>query len=273
MQDSRQNRDSRPEKGEEADEPLRLQAQPGWLGGDRPGRVADLAQLAARAGRRHLRETGPPDDQRAGTDPGLNFAARSVGGRSASAAFLCTGTDSPVKEDSPALRASAEMMGASAGTLSPSDRTNRSPRTTSRPGIRCRLPSRMTSARGPAMSRSRSRIRSVRAPRGDGDDDRKRGEDGKNDCLERFTEDQIGRSAGQKHEQHRLLQHVPDDMVEPPPHRTGKDVRPVLRQPPRAFGRLVRVIAALSATEGIPSAQSLRATVPRWRVLCRRKGG
>jgi hypothetical protein len=49
----------------------------------------------------------------------------------------------------------------SAGTRSPSDRTTRSPRTTSRPGILLRSPPLMTNARGLDRSRRASRVRSV----------------------------------------------------------------------------------------------------------------
>ena len=79
-----------------------------------------------------------PDDTtpavRPGPDPGI----------------LSTGTDSPVKADSSTSRAAASVTWASAGTMSPSASTSRSPRTTLAAGICCWAPSRITRASGAA---------------------------------------------------------------------------------------------------------------------------
>ena len=70
---------------------------------------------------------------------------------------LRTGTDSPVSSDSSTDRLMPRRRTASAGTRSPSARTIRSPRTTSRPAIRRWAPPRTTSARGLERSRSAAR--------------------------------------------------------------------------------------------------------------------
>ena len=88
--------------------------------------------------------------------PGLPIAAGAL-----CAGALRTGTDSPVSSDSSADTFTPESSTASAGTRSPSESTSRSPRTTSRPGMRRCSPSRITSALGLDRSRSASSARSV----------------------------------------------------------------------------------------------------------------
>ena len=78
-------------------------------------------------------------------------------------AALLTGTDSPVSIASSICNSLASTNRASAATRSPCSTTRRSPVTTSRPAIRCRSPSRTTSARGADRSRSATSTRSVRA--------------------------------------------------------------------------------------------------------------
>ncbi len=97
----------------------------------------------------------------AGPASGGDREAGSAPGGGVRIARLRTGTDSPVSSDSSTVRLVVSTRTASAGTRSPSTSMTRSPQTTSRPGIRFRLPPRMTSARGLERSRSASRARSA----------------------------------------------------------------------------------------------------------------
>ena len=76
------------------------------------------------------------------------------------AACLATGTASPVSKDS-STSSWPSTNTASAAMRSPSCSTSRSPRTTSRPAMRCSWPSRITRARGADRSRRDSRARCV----------------------------------------------------------------------------------------------------------------
>ena len=73
---------------------------------------------------------------------------------------LATGTASPVSRDS-STSSWPSISSASAAMRSPSCSTSRSPRTTSRPAMRCSWPSRITSARGADRSRRDSSARWV----------------------------------------------------------------------------------------------------------------
>jgi len=105
----------------------------------------------------------PPGWARAVPDAASD-AAPGLAGSTAPSCFaaLRTGTDSPVSSDSSVSRAWAESSTPSAATRSPSPISSRSPRTTSRPGMRRRSPPRSTKARGLARSRRASSTRSVR---------------------------------------------------------------------------------------------------------------
>ncbi len=106
------------------------------------------------------RTTSVPENTKGRSSPPVCGGPASAGEGSA---CLRTGTDSPVSSDSSSSRSSHCTTVASAATRSPSESTIRSPRTTSRPAMRMRPPSRITSARGLVRSRSDSSTRSVRA--------------------------------------------------------------------------------------------------------------
>ena len=76
------------------------------------------------------------------------------------AGSFATGTASPVSSDS-STSSRPSSSWASAEMRSPSCSTSRSPRTTSRPAMRCSLPSLITNARGADMSRRDSSARCV----------------------------------------------------------------------------------------------------------------
>ena len=100
---------------------------------------------------RPLTTSVPENTQGVASPPGAPIASVAVPGR---AAVLRTGMASPVSAASSTVRFEQSISTPSAGTRSPSTRSTTSPRTTSRPAIRCWCPSRMTSARGEERSRS-----------------------------------------------------------------------------------------------------------------------
>ena len=104
------------------------------------------------------RTTSEPENTYGRSSPPGRRLSRGASARE----ILRTGADSPVNSDSSICRSWHSLSAASAGTRSPSLSTTTSPRTTSRPAILLRTPSRITSARGLVRSRSASRTRSVR---------------------------------------------------------------------------------------------------------------
>ena len=105
-----------------------------------------------------------------------------------------------------------------------------SPTTTSRPGMRCSTPSRITSARG--LDRSLQAGEGVLgAPllqdRDQQDDDNRRGQ---HDGLAQVAEHDVDRRGGDQQQEHRLRQHLPGDAGEAPWSVAGKLVRTILRQ-------------------------------------------
>jgi hypothetical protein len=103
--------------------------------------LPDLADLARHAGGGHLGDAGSAHNEGAGVHIGEVIATGRRGRAKDGVCTLRTGTDSPVNSDSSACRSSACRSTASAGTRSPSESTTKSPRMTSRPGIRSRVPS------------------------------------------------------------------------------------------------------------------------------------
>ena len=151
--------------GEHPHEPPRLRLQPWRLGLQCAERLTDLADFAACAGRDHLGDARAAHDQRAGKHDRQIVAARPRGLLAARRRRRLSCGRARTRRSAAIHRSAGRGLAAStasAGTRSPSASTTRSPRTTSRPAIRLRSPSRMTSARGLVRSRSASRTRSVR---------------------------------------------------------------------------------------------------------------
>ena len=119
--------------------------------------VASDAPMRPNSERAPVATTSPVAVPRTTSVPA--YACRS---RPSPSTCLSAGTDSPVSSDSSTRRPCASTSIASAATRSPSRSRSRSPRTTSRPAMRCSIPSRITSARGLERSRRASSASSVR---------------------------------------------------------------------------------------------------------------
>ena len=150
-------------------------------------------------------------------------------------AILRTGTDSPVSSDSSVCRSLASTSTASAGTRSPSASTRRSPRTTSRPAMRLRSPSRMTSARGLVRSRSASSTRSVRLSCTTVITIDSGREDQQDERLLQVAEQQVDHAAAEQQRQHRLAHHLEDDAQRRAPVRPRQFVVALGLQPRLGF--------------------------------------
>jgi hypothetical protein len=123
-------------QSEQTNELLRRRLQARRLGLTMAQELPDLADLALHAGDGHLSDAGSARNESAGVHIGEIIATGLRGRAKDGVCTLRTGTDSPVNGDSSACRSSACRSTASAGTRSPSESTTKSPRTTSRPGIR-----------------------------------------------------------------------------------------------------------------------------------------
>ena len=175
------------------------------------------------------------------SDPEKTFGELSPPGRaprpgSPKPATLRTGTDSPVRNDSSTCRSSHSTSAASAGTRSPSESTTMSPRATSRPGIRLRSPSRMTSARG--LVRSRERLENALGARllNHRDHDGEVGEDKQDQGLVPVAERKIDGPAGEEQRDHRLAHHLEDDFERSSAVGAGEFVVSFSLQPRLSFG-------------------------------------